>query len=94
MSFLSHGAGLEVLGELSQPVADSGVASSLGLAVSPFHPVPLQPRAFPYSPTWSDHKDPETGLGLILIHSELNQLYLSVKVIFPNKVISLGSRCP
>lgn len=33
--FLSHGAGLEVLGEFSRPVADSGVASSLGLVVSP-----------------------------------------------------------
>ena len=29
------GAGLEVLGEFSQPVADSGVAISLGLVVSP-----------------------------------------------------------
>lgn len=50
MSFLSHGAGLEVLGELSQPVADSGVASSFGLAVSPFHPVPLSHRHFRIPP--------------------------------------------
>lgn len=46
MCFPSQGAGLEVLGEFSQPSAVAGSASSLELVASPFHLVSLQAQAF------------------------------------------------